>query len=141
MEPGNDYAEHCCRISTRWCLSVPTSKGRRYLYTAFLLSQQFSQNKTSKWFKQKSSEEKERLLQAARKLSKVHRRTFRTKRVPTTVPTLGTCLFILQNSAEELDHLILLSLVRNREGRRGRTTARGGLQSDGECKKSLSMCV
>ena len=27
------------------------------------------------------------------------------------------------------------------EGRRGRTTARGGLQSDDECKKSLSVCV
>ena len=40
----------------------------------------FSQNKTSKWFKQKSSEEKERLLQAARKLSKVHRRTFKERK-------------------------------------------------------------
>ncbi len=27
------------------------------------------------------------------------------------------------------------------EGRRGRTTARGGLQSDDESKKSLSVCV
>lgn len=39
----------------------------------------FSQNKTSNWLKQKSEDERERLLQAARKLSKVHRKNFKER--------------------------------------------------------------
>ena len=39
----------------------------------------FSQNKTSAWLRQKSEEEKERLLNAARKLSKVHKQNFRKR--------------------------------------------------------------
>lgn len=40
----------------------------------------FSQNKTSDWLRKKSPEEKERLLQASRKLTKVHRENFRKRK-------------------------------------------------------------
>ena len=39
----------------------------------------FSQNKTSEWLSSKSPEEKQRLLQAARKLTKVHRNNFKKR--------------------------------------------------------------
>ena len=40
----------------------------------------FSQNKTSEWLNKKTPVEKERLLQASRKLTKIHRQNFKKRK-------------------------------------------------------------
>ncbi len=58
----------------------------------------FSQNKTSDWLKKKSPEEKERLLEASRKLTKIHRENFKKRKEEIQTKRLEQ----LQQRAKEL---------------------------------------
>jgi hypothetical protein len=58
----------------------------------------FSQNKTSDWLQRKSPEEKERLLQASRKLTKIHRENFKKRKEEIHAKQLE----LLQQKAREI---------------------------------------